>query len=611
MPSSSATIPPNLGLYLGMSPLSIPARGLQDGMNFRIKEGKLTNRNIGWDDFSAITFNGPIMVKDVFNIRGLSERDIVITPTDIYSYDRDNDTAVFITPRYATGTVNVSAAANAVVTVASGVPNWVTNGILEGMQISFGDAAENDPAATWYTIDTVNGESQLTLDGAVAGAPLAGVAYTIRRTFTGNTTNIWDTEVFVAPDDGTGDDLWFATNGLDRMVSWDGSASQVTILDGLGFTAKRIKVYKNMMLYGNLLMENGDFLPTSIINSDIGKPINAGDAGTGVSEQFRAHEGVDHINELEDLGDNLVIYSERHLTLMQFVGDPLIFIFREAASGVGLIGSRLIADFGDYHEFIGHDSQYLFDGVAVTEIGKQIWREILRLRDPTRHHLGWSHFDEGEGELIWAVCLTSDVGVGDNTQGPEEAFVEHYLEEVGDRVPTPYSRRAMPFLAPGYGTQAGVLTWDELSETWEELAIRWNDTQLFDAFPINVMGTEGGQLFTLNLTQTDDAGNLLVSFVRSGRRLLGDGRMRGLLARIYPFATQLVGFLTCTLRLCDHAAGEISTIDQQSFDMTLPAERHFVSPYRRGRYFELEFGTPGHAWELSGWDIDVKPGGMR
>jgi hypothetical protein len=430
-------------------------------------------------------------------------------------------------------------------------------------------------------------------------------------TFSGDETNVWDTEVFVAPDDGTGEDLWFATNGLDVMVNWDGSADQVTRLTGLGFIAKRLTVYKNMMIYGNLLLDSGSFLPTSIINSDIGKPINAGDAGTGLSEQFRVHEGVDHIKELEDLGDNLVIYSERHITLMQFVGDPLIFVFREAASGVGVIGSRLVADFGDYHEFIGHDSQYLFDGVAVTEIGKQVWREILRLRDPTRHDLGFMHFDEGEGELIWAVCLTSDAGVGDDTQGPEQAFVEHYLEEVGDRVPTPYSRRAMPFMCGGYGTQRGVLTWDEITETWDQLAIRWNDSQLFDAFPTNVMGGEDGRLYTLNLTQTQADGTALPSFVRAGRRTLGDGRMRGLFARLYPFATQLVGNLTCTLRLCDHAAGEITVTDQQSFDMTLPPERHFTSPYRRGRYFELEFGTPGHAWELSGWDIDVKAGGRR
>jgi hypothetical protein len=231
-------------------------------MNFRIKEGKLSNRNVGWDDFSAVTLNGPVMVNDVFNIRGLAERQIFITPSDIYVYDADMDSVEFITPRYAVGTVDVSDDANAVVTVDTGTPNWVTNDIAPGMQISFGDNAETDPAATWYTIALVDGESQLTLDGVVGGAPLNGVAYTIRMTFSGDETNVWDTEVFVAPDDGTGEDLWFATNGLDVMVNWDGSADQVTRLTGLGFIAKRLTVYKNMMIYGNLLLDSGSFLPT-------------------------------------------------------------------------------------------------------------------------------------------------------------------------------------------------------------------------------------------------------------------------------------------------------------------------------------------------------------
>jgi hypothetical protein len=38
----------NLGLYLDRPPLLVPERGLSAGLNFRITNAQLTNRNVGW-----------------------------------------------------------------------------------------------------------------------------------------------------------------------------------------------------------------------------------------------------------------------------------------------------------------------------------------------------------------------------------------------------------------------------------------------------------------------------------------------------------------------------------------------------------------------------------
>lgn len=599
-----------MGLYLGRSPLHVSDGALQNGLNFRIKEGKIGNINLGWASHSAIDFGGAITLHTTFVIRGVSQQVIVGTARDLFVYDQENDTTLFLNRRYAVGTVDVSGAANAVVTVDTGTPNWVTNEIKPGDFISFGDAAERDPAATWYEIDTVDAEDQLTLIGGPGGAGLSGQDYTIRRTFTGGALDFWVTETFVNPDDGTGDDLWFATNGLDDIITWDGSATQVTAHPELGFTARTIKVYKNMMIYGYILEAGGTLLPSSVINSDVGKPLNAGSTGTGLSEQFRIHDGTTGINRLEDLGDNLVIYSERNTTLCQFIGDPLVFVFREVSSDIGPIGGRGVADFGDYHEFLAADSQYLFDGVALTEIGKQLWRTIIRQRDATRQRMTYTHFDEEFGELYWIVPLTSDPGSGSADAPPAVAFVEHYLEEVGERVPTPFSKRSFPFTAAGYSATLGVLTWDELTQAWEDLTFQWNDPQLFSAFPITVVGTADGRLMTLNSAQSGD-GTLLPSFIHTGRKALGDGRIRGLLKRIYPFSSMLQFPLTVTTHYADHGEGPNTISDEQTFDQSLPEGGHFVTPYRRGRFYEIEFGSEGTPWELSGWDHDAVHGGRR
>ena len=619
---SSSVLNPNLGLYYGLDPLMTPARGLQDGRQFRVRQGKITNANLGWQLHSQIDFENPIMLIEKFILRSGLQRQIIATTKDIFIYDQETDTADYLNPIWSRGLVDVSAGNPAVVTaqpqgplplLLTGPPTaFETADIQPGDEIAFGDDDEHDVDAVWYEIATVDSQGQLTLTGPVTGAPLNNVEYTIRRRLTGTTANAFDSAVFVGPDDGAGgvgDDLFFLTNGVDYVMTWNGTDDTVTFHPELGFKCKSLFVYKNMMLYANLEM-GGELLPVDMINSQIASPLQAGDTGTGLSEQFRVHDGVDPILNMEDMGDSLVFYSERHVTLCQFVGDPFVFIFREAGEGVGPISGRLIADFGDYHEFIGSDSQYLFDGVTLARVNQQVWREVLRQRDGAREELGFCHFDEENGELIWAIPLTSDANVGVEGEGPEEAFVEHYLEEVGQNTPTPFSRRRMPFIVGGYGTTLAALTWDELTETWDQMVMRWNDSQIFASAPLNLMGSDDGFLYKINTINTG-AGALLPSFVKFGRRPTFDGRMRGLLTRVYPFAEQLNEDLDVTVYMMDHASGPATITDTQVFETELPEGQHFTTHYRRGRFFETEFGTDGEAWSLSGYDVDIRAGGTR
>ena len=111
---------------------------------------------------------------------------------------------------------------------------------------------------------------------------------------------------------------------------------------------------------------------------------NPADVVGGISEQFRALDGTDPIIALHRLGENLVIYSENTVALAQFVGDPEVFVFRKATTGVGPLGPKAVAIFADYHEFVGNDSMYRFDGSTSMRVNRHVWREILRTQDPAR-----------------------------------------------------------------------------------------------------------------------------------------------------------------------------------------------------------------------------------
>ena len=57
--ASTAILNPNLGLYLGIDPLMVPATGLLAGENFRVKNGKLSNINLGIKTGEFVSIAGP------------------------------------------------------------------------------------------------------------------------------------------------------------------------------------------------------------------------------------------------------------------------------------------------------------------------------------------------------------------------------------------------------------------------------------------------------------------------------------------------------------------------------------------------------------------------
>jgi len=615
---STAVINPNFGLYLNTTSLATPLQAIVDGLNFRVKEGALTNLNIGWARFAPLVeLNGPVKLIANFFLRDGTERLIFGTPTDLYRYDSATKTVSYITPHYVTGTVAVSAANPAVVTGSGSL--WTAN-VSPGDQISFGSANTTSVSAVWYTIGVVNSDTQLTLTGPVTGAPIAGgTAYTVRKIFTGDYLTRWD-EVTFLNDGDSGNDLWIATNGVDPIVSWDGNASAV-VDAGLDFTCKALAVYSNMVIYGNLV-QAGENLSTSFINSDVGRPLFT---TGGLSEQFVVQSGTDGIREMMALGDNLVIYCELTGVLAQFVGDPIIFIFRKAFSGLGPLSGDLIADYGSYHEFLGKDSQYKFDGGVVTEVNMHVWREIISSRDPTREAMGFAHFDNENADLIWCLPLQTDDGAGQgptNNVPPVIAHSEHYLEEVPQGAPFPYSRRSFPFTTSGYYSQQEGLTWASATDTWATVDFRWNEQLTFTAFPLNLVGSSDGKIYTINSGSTGD-GVALPSFVHFGRRVMGDGRMRGLLARVYPMVRSEIGgegSVRVRAFLSDFPSGVSVEGSDQVYSLAqdtrgLAYGENFVAPYRRARFYEIEFASDGtnenDIWAVEGYDIDIRPGGKR
>jgi hypothetical protein len=623
----TAVVSSTLGLYLNESGPVIPSRALRDGRNFRIKNGLVTNRNVGWVNFNNIQLDGPVMLIYPYRNRADEEHLIIATLRDLYRYVPATNSVLYITPIYAKGTADVTDAANAVVTIAG--ENLVTDGIKVGDQIAF-SADENDPDEDWYTITDVDfssPDSTLVLDGSVTGAPLSTSAYTIRRVFTGSLDNNtqWEAEMFIDAHDASDNpigDLIYLTNGVEPIVKWNGTDVGATRLDSLGFTARRILVYSNMLIAGNLV-QGGISKPNDLVNSNIGQPENF---SSGLAEQFRVHSSVSPIVRMDILGEQFAIYNAgggtSSVILSQFVGDPFIFVFREVvgigagAGGHGVVAPKLVVNMGDHHLYLGKDQQYRFDGSAIIPVAQHIWPVVLSDIDPSRLVLAHAHYLPERGDIIWAVPFVSDSGFVNNYRPLETAFVGHPTEVRQERIETPHSRRDFPFTAFGIFFATETLIWSGASMNWEDADFSWGTQESFFGAPLVIAGDLEGRLWRLYRGQSA-AGGPLTSFIRYGRRRMDQEQRRGLVSRIYPFATNpnLDGGV---LNVFLHSFEQLSALSGDRigpfpFDLNNTQGTHFVAPYRRARAYAVEFHNSGSdkVYELDGYDVEVRKGGKR
>jgi hypothetical protein len=249
--------------------------------------------------------------------------------------------------------------------------------------------------------------------------------------------------------------------------------------------------------------------------------------------------------------------------------------------------------------------------VNIREINKHVGRDLIRTADPIRREFTLHHWDEENGDLIWGVPGTGDAENGVLEGAPEIAWSEHYLEVMPMGIERPWSKRSWPFTATGYYTRNEGLTWENATDTWAEYNYSWNDQFASLGFPLNLGGDDDGLVYIINQSQTAN-GEIMPSFVHTGRVPTVDGKERGLLKRLYPFTGQLNNTLEITTYLADFGTSSATNGGTLNYDTSHVEGRFFVTPYRRARYIETKFGSAtGEAWTLEGWDYEIQRGGKR
>lgn len=633
---------PYFGLFLDRPVERIPSQGLQECLNVDINRRSIVNENMGWEPFpvggkGASPAGVPINLdsEQVLLIDELIFRDgnsdlILGNKRDLFYFNPTpsvNDVR-YITPVYVTGTVTgVAYSAGPDETTITGTTTlWNTdptdrsglNNVIAGDYLHIGSNAQNDPTANWYLVKSVASDTSIVVEGN-ATADFTGPSdpYTIRQCFRGDELDVWSYETFPAFDTGSGlEDRWYATNGVDYVVRWRGQATDTFATRvNLGFECKIIKRFKNMMLYMGL-SESGETKPQSIRNSDVGSPENV---TTGLASEFVASEGVDAIIGAAQIGDLLAVYNRYSINVLQFVGDPYIFLARTAVPNRGLLASRGLIDFGDLHQFISEDRAFEFDGTRIRELGSQLMRQVISSISPERTTKLIAHINEERGQVHWVVPMTTDAT--GTLGGPVRSYTEHYEDtfSLGEERLYPFTMRDLPATAIGHSDRSTRLTWAEVVQTWASTGHRWNSRFFEASFPYTIFGDENGYVYVLGTTNVKYSGStassLLPAYFRTARKEVVDGDYVGVVKRLVPFCPRRESasyVLGVALYTADRFGGSRDAPVSQSYALD-HSGTHFLPFRKSGRYAEFLFITflADQPWEVQGWSIKTLAAGNR
>ena len=356
----------SLGLRKDIPEYMVPPNGLIDCHNVWINKRCLEVVD-GWIPWEGRTTpvpdcQGPMALVDELNLLSGTNIPIFGTAADLYRRSAFGELE-FITPNYTTGTVT---ATNGSKTVTGSGTGWSSSNVVVGHRITI-------QGGVWYTVADIDYPTQtITLDRNYEGTGGSGLSYEVRMTYRGVINTKWSAEVFK-------DHFLFIEPGT-FLQEWDGNADHraTTVVQ---YSALGVFTFKERpIIYSTV--EGG-------VNYQ--QRIRWPDAGTYDSwtVQVGSEAGYMDLTETPDwimaaarLSDYGVIYKERSIHMIAYVGLPYVFQRREIVSGVGLLGPKALVNLGSEHIFMGPDNFYVFDGSDVERIGDPVWREVFDVMDP-------------------------------------------------------------------------------------------------------------------------------------------------------------------------------------------------------------------------------------
>jgi len=301
------------------------------------------------------------------------------------------------------------------------------------------------------------------------------------------------------------------------------------------------------------------------------------------------------------LNDANIIYAERGVFAMTFIGAPLVFAFREIFNDDGIINRGAVAGFFGQHLVVGQNDIYVHDGNNKRSIvDKRVRRQFFaELRD-TRSVFCQSIPDRSE---VW-ICYADDDS--SDSQTANRALVYNWAQDAFTFIDLPNIRALT--LADKMDTSGD---WDNSPVTWAQSSDYWSNASITTAgqnIKLFGAGYLDDKVYQHNDTYGAD-GSALDAFIEASKLDLDaiTGGSTATIKQINQILPQIEGSGAVTIRVgvSDSPQQGVQWIAERSYNIE---SDHKIDVRASGRYLALRFQSASSEnwWKVTGLDIDIR-----
>lgn len=438
-----------------------------------------------------------------------------------------------------------------------------------------------------------------------------------------------------------GDSL-IITNGVQAPFIMNPTDARFATLPNwpTGTSCRKIKYY-NGYLIATGIIENGTEAPYVVRWSDAIIPgqINPTWDFTQTTNLAGRNElsGNDGpILDLEQLGDQMLIYMRNGVYSMQYIGGSFVFSFRKLFDDDGIINPGAVASFAGGHLVVGNDDIYLTDGTSKRSLsdGRVTNHFYAALDNP----LSVKVIRHSERDEIW-ICYSDGAGAGTSGRRGVKADVAMNRALVYNYQYDAWTQQDLDYftdLTIGPRFTVDVQLWGDNNAlpdqpSWGTQSKQWStvnpvDTDTAPYFMRDQVIYEGDREYiywrTVEMTTID--GSLHTGFVKYAEKpvsyieqtkldldeLFGETQTLKRVSRILPQVGGS-GYVDLSVGYSNTPNGSIAY--KPNVRMNIEND-YKVDVRAQGRYLSLKMERPegfvGY-FSINGWDLDLDRGHGR
>lgn len=414
-------------------------------------------------------------------------------------------------------------------------------------------------------------------------------------TFTGTVDDRWTSaiinSIFVLNNGVEVPHYWNGDTGtnLDVLTGWDAAhrcKSIVSFKDYLvalnitkGFTN-----YPSMVKWSSAAIPGT--IPTTWDETDVTK-----DAG----EQDLS-ETPDEIVDALKLGDNLIIYKQRSMYLMTFIGQPYIFRFQKMPFEYGLLARGCVTDTPLGHVLMTNGDIVLHSGGAPQSIADGTVRSYI-FNNISNNYYDRSFVCTNPQKYEVLICFPEE---GQTTCS--KAAVWNWQEKTwGFRDLQNVTYGASGLISDDYSLEQ----WSGDSNTWQSDSTVWNENE-YSSSKDRLLFSRVGNISAFDVGN-DDFGTPFESYLERSGISFDETQLVKLIRGIWPRVDAITG-TEIDVSVSTSFAPTAAPLTTSSATFTVGTD-YKSDLIAAGRFFKLRLTSDSASWRVRSMDFDVVPSG--